>query len=201
MVTKETSGDRATPSFHVTKVPPLSPSPPNWRPQAQKGRSGQGGQGRYREQQREITAERNPPGNQNFNRFGLTFWPTAQMYNIAPGACFNCGDPSHRLYEDECYYKAAILQGVSCGQCGTGGHKRDQCCGPNQRAIQALREHMKNTAGRGQPPGVRGAGRPGRGARGDRGRRQVQKVAYTQFEEIEEDPFDDYLSGLENQDF
>ena len=25
MVTKETSGDRATPSFHVTKVPPLSP--------------------------------------------------------------------------------------------------------------------------------------------------------------------------------
>ena len=68
---------------------------------------------------------------------------------------------------------------------------------------------MKNNSGRGLAPGPRGGGRGvtrggGRGDGRGRGafRRQVQQVTdNNQFEEVDEDPFDEYLSGLENQDF
>ena len=90
-----------------------------------------------------------------------------------------------------------------------GGHLRQHCCGPNQRAIQALREHAKSNAGRGgaqpQPRGGRVAAPRGAGRSDGRGRgnprRQVHQVTEDpNFEEVTEDPFDEYLSELENQD-
>ena len=94
-----------------------------------------------------------------------------------------------------------------------GGHLRQHCCGPNQRAIQALRDEarVKTTAARGgaqpQPRGGRGAVTRGAGRGDGRGRgnprRQVHQVTEDpQFGDITEDPFDEYLSELEqNQDF
>ena len=99
-----------------------------------------------------------------------------------------------------------------------GGHLRSECAGPNQRAIQALREHAKTEGaqmwqagrGRGAAPAspARGRGAAPRGVgRGDgRGRlnprRQVHKVTDDpKFEDINEDPFEEYLADLENQDF
>ena len=100
-----------------------------------------------------------------------------------------------------------------------GGHLRSECAGPNQRAIQALREHAKTEgaqmwqAGRGRgaapaPPARGGRGAAPRGVgRGDgRGRlnprRQVHKVTDDpKFEDINKDPFEEYLADLENQDF
>ena len=90
-----------------------------------------------------------------------------------------------------------------------GGHRRQECAGPNQRAIQALREHAKAdkaqmwAAGRGRgaapAPPARGRG-AGRGQ--SYPRRQVQKVGDDpRIQDINEDPFEDYLADLENPDF
>ena len=58
---------------------------------------------------------------------------------IAPRSCFSCGDPTHRVGEDACFYKETALQPQACSACHMGGHLRQHCCGPNQRAIQALK--------------------------------------------------------------
>ena len=145
------------------------------------------------------------------NQPRLTFTPSASLFGIAPRTCWGCGDPSHRQGGDACYYKASPLQQQSCSACHMGGHLRQECCGPNQRATQALRDHMKAGGGRGgllPPPGRGGRGAAPRGVgRGDgRGRlnprRQVHQVIDDpKFEGITEDPFEEYLADLENQDF
>ena len=91
------------------------------------------------------------------------------MLGVAPRSCWSCGDPTHRVGEDACFYKETALQPQSCSACHMGGHLRQHCCGPNQRAIQALRDEarVKTTAARGgaqpQPRGGRGAAARGAG--------------------------------------
>ena len=103
------------------------------------------------------------------------------MFGVAPRTCYGCGDPTHRVRDDACFYKETVLQQQSCPACHMGGHLRSQCCGPNQRAIQALREYAKDSA---DP------------------RSQVHQVTEDpNFEEVTDDPFDEYLLELENQDF
>ena len=59
------------------------------------------------------------------------FKPTASMFGVAPRTCYSCGDPSHRLHDEACFYKETTLQQQSCPACHIGGHLRSQCCGPN----------------------------------------------------------------------
>ena len=188
-----------------------APPPPDWRRGRGRGTAPAGaarGRGTGR-----PTAQ---PGlnNQNYQgtptiiyQGGIDFKPTASMFKVAPHTCYACGDPSHRLNDEACFYKETTLQQQSCPACHIGGHLRSQCCGPNQRATQALREHVKNSAGRGVAPGPRGGREvaPRGGGRGvGQGRaphRQVHQVTDDpHFEEITKDPFDEYLLELENQD-
>ena len=174
-----------------------APTPPDWRGRGRGGAPAGAPRGR---------GTPRPTGQPRLN-----FTPSASLFGIAPRTCWSCGDPTHRVGGDACYYKASALQQQSCPACRMGGHLRSECCGPNQRATQALREHVKTGGGRGgapPPPGRGGRGAAPRGVgRGDgRGRmnprRQVHQVTEDpKFEEVTEDPFEEYLTDLENQDF
>ena len=205
-------GKQGYPKFSANQGAPIipgnlrgAPTPPDWRG---RGRGGVPGGGA-------------PPRGGGAPRQGqprLNFTPTPSLFGIAPRSCWGCGDPTHRVGQDACYYKASALQQTKCSGCHMGGHLRSECAGPNQRAIQALREHVKTEGaqmwqagrGRGAAPAspARGRGAAPRGVgRGDgRGRlnprRQVHKVTDDpKFEDINEDPFEEYLADLENQDF
>ena len=203
-------GRQGYPKFSANQGAPFipanlrgAPAPPDWRG---RGRGGVAGGGA-------------PPGGRGNPRGRLSFTPSSSLFGVAPNSCWSCGDPTHRTGQDACYYKASPLQQTKCSSCHIGGHVRSQCAGPNQRAIQALREHVKAEgaqtwqAGRGRggapaPParGARGAAPRGVGRGDGRGRlnprRQVHKVTEDpKFEEINEDPFEQYLTDLDNQDF
>ena len=210
---RENFGKQGYPRFSANQGAPFipgnlrgAPSPPDWR-----GR-GRGG----------VPGGVAPPGGRGGPRGRLSFTPHPGLFGVAPNSCWSCGDPSHRRGEDACFYKASTLQQLKCPGCGIGGHLRSECAGPNQRAIQALREHVKAEGhmawqggraarGRGaaaapQARGARGAAPRGVGRGDGRGRlnprRQVHKVTDDpRFEEVNEDPFEEYLTDLDNQDF
>ena len=206
-------GKQGYPKFSANQGAPFipgnlrgAPSPPDWR-----GR-GRGG----------VPGRVAPRGGRGGPQERLSFTPNPGTFGVAPNSCWSCGDPSHRRGEDACFYKASTLQQLKCPGCGIGGHLRSECAGPNQRAIQALREHVKaegqmawqgGRAARGRgaaqaPParGTRGVAPRGVGRGDGRGRlnprRQVHKVTDDpRFEEVNEDPFEEYLTDLDNQDF
>ena len=130
-------GKQGYPKFSANQGAPIiprnlrgAPVPPDWRGRGRGGVLGGGA----------------PPrggGAPRQGRPGLNFTPTPSMLGIAPQSCWSCGDPSHRVGQDACFYKASALQQTKCGGCHMGGHRRQECAGPNQRAIQALREHGK----------------------------------------------------------
>ena len=87
-----------------------APTPPDWR-----GR-GRGG------------APVGEPRGRGTPRFTgqpcLNLTPSASLFGIAPRTCWSCGDPTHRVGGDACYYKASALQQQSCSACHMGGHRR-----------------------------------------------------------------------------
>ena len=191
-----------------------APPPPDWRRGRGRGGAPAGaprGRGTIRPTAQPRFNNQNYQGTQKITYpIGADFRPSASMFGVAPRTCYSCGDPTHRLRDDACFYKETVLQQQSCPACHMGGHLRSQCCGPNQRATQALREHAKNSAGRGGAPppqrGGRGAAPRGVGRGDGRGlgspHRQVHQVTEDpNFEKVTDDPFDEYLSELENQDF
>ena len=177
-------GRQGYPKFSVNQGAPAipqnlrgAPPPPDWR--RGRGRGGApGGAPRGRGTQRPTAQPRF--NNQNQQGIQKGTFPigagytttTCSMLGVAPRSCWSCGDPTHRVGEDACFYKETALQPQSCSACHLGGHLRQHCCGPNQRAIQALREEAKAkaNAARGgaqpQPRGGRGAAPRGAG-RGD----------------------------------
>ena len=191
-------GRKGYPKYSANQGTPIipgnlrgAPAPPDWR-----------GRGRGAAPPRGGGAPRQ-------SRPGLNFTPTPSMLGVAPQSCWGCGDPGHRVGQDACFYKASALQQTKCGNCHIGGHRRQECAGPNQRAIQALRDYVKTDKAQGWPAG-RGRGAaptpPIRGRGAGRGRlnprRQVQKVSEDpKIEDITEDPFEEYLAELENPDF
>ena len=187
-----------------------APPPPDWR----NGGRGRGAAPATARGRRPYKSMDTAPGRPGIHKEAYRDMAvTCSTLGVAPRSCWSCGDPSHRVGNEACFYKETPLQTQSCSACHMGGHLKQHCCGPNQRAIQALRDDARAkaiTARGGAPPpprGGRGAAPRGAGRGDGRGRgnlrRQVHQVSDNpQFEDITEDPFEEYLAELENnQDF
>ena len=110
-------GKQGYPKFSANQGAPIipgnlrgAPTPPDWRG---RGRGGVPGGGA-------------PPRGGGAPRQGqprLNFTPTPSLFGIAPRSCWSCGDPTHRVGQDACFYKASALQQTKCGDviwAGTG---------------------------------------------------------------------------------
>ena len=142
---------RGNPRFQRGRGTPHQPSPANRQDNQQQNRGRgqfqyQGNPNRGRLGQYQGTPNRgrgqahNLPGPIN---------ETCQKLGVQQGACWLCGNTSHRLGATNCPYHGAELKTTPCRSCGQGGHMTHLCIG--RIGGQAVRNREARVAGQEEP--------------------------------------------------